>query len=187
MANLALDPEVLVIEIKRLERRCRRLERMGAAVIVLLGLGFVLAAGHAGPRTLEAQEIILRDAAGRVTARLGSVQQGLFAGTGLMLYDADQKVRALLAASKDAPVLVLNDSSGRHGVSLGTWADGPALSLYGKNDKKLVWLGVSRQVIPMLSLQDAVETTRAEVAVTDEKGPLLSFYDSKGGVVYRKP
>src|SRR5215813_8466728 len=71
------SPNSLLLErIERLERSNRRLKLCG--LVALLGLAGMLAMGQARPplQAVEAQEFIVKDAAGVVRARLGASQAG---------------------------------------------------------------------------------------------------------------
>lgn len=62
-----------------------------------------------GPQTLEAREFVLRDAAGRIGARLDIGPTG----PRLLLFDASGATRTGLAVTGDGPGLTVYDSNGK--------------------------------------------------------------------------
>jgi hypothetical protein len=86
----------------------------------------------------------------------------------------------------EAEVIVVKDSHGKARMILGAGDDGPAITLLDQNGKLRANLEVSGEG-PALDLLDASEHPRAQLMITDDQGPLLNFYDAKGGQVSLKP
>jgi hypothetical protein len=86
----------------------------------------------------------------------------------------------------EAEVLVLKSAQGKSQMILDAGVDGPALTILDKNGKLRVNLGVGQDG-PALDLLDAAESPRAQLMITEDQGPLLNFYDSKGTQVSLKP
>lgn len=86
----------------------------------------------------------------------------------------------------EAETIVVRDPQGRGKIILAVGDDGPAVTLVDKNGKLRANLGMTREG-PALDLLDVAESPRAELMFTEEHGPLLNFFDSKGSQVSFRP
>lgn len=180
----------LVDRLDRLERtnqtlasECRRWRRGAGAVLVV---GMVL--GLAGakeieriPRTLAAQNFVLRDEAGRVRASLGFRADGT---PGFALMDEQSRVRLALDLCADgAPAVNLYDKDGTLQSALAVRPDGsPGLGFFDAQMVRLsLDLGPNRSA-PGLSLYDREGTMRAAVAVRADDTPGVGLFDAEGEV-----
>ncbi|HET8577589.1 MAG TPA: hypothetical protein VFO18_10850 [Methylomirabilota bacterium] len=130
----------LMERLDRLERWNRRLGAM--LVAALLGTVATLLMGqappHRSPRTLEAEEFVLRDSRGQIRAMLGASQKP--SGTGLQIYSEDGKPRTRLILSSDGTAsLEFLDTSERVRVLLGVRENGAPRLWLGNEAGKIVW------------------------------------------------
>ena len=111
---IAQAPELaaVVARLEKVERQNRRLKRVGVVVLALAVAGMVMGQAMPRARIVEAEEFVLRDAAGNV--------------------------RAELVAFKDGPALTLLDENGKSRATLAVDKPGPRLSLHDENDK-MIW------------------------------------------------
>src|SRR6266571_2196808 len=115
------------------------------------------------PQTLEAAEFVLRDAAGRIGARLDIGPTG----PRLLLFDANGTTRAGLAVTGDGPGLTVYDSNGKPRAGLAVIGDLPVLNLLDPGGDTRASLGLAEDG-PGLTLRDASGEPRAWLLVTDE-------------------
>ena len=137
----------------RLERENRRLKRAGALVAALAVS--ILAMGAAAPekgKKIEAEEIVLKDAAGKTriwlsVTRLGpalhlfdekGVPRAVLMAQSLQFTDGDVTPRLRLALEKGAPVVLLSDANDRARAVLGVGTKGPRL-LFTKPSGEVLW------------------------------------------------
>ena len=125
MSSPTPDWPTVVERLEKLERQNRRMKQVGAAVLVLVAA--MLLMGQASPnRTVEANEFVLKDANGKMQARLGLTANA----PGLTLYEADGEViRTFLGVGADGPGLYLADAGGKVRAMLSVKADEPSLVL----------------------------------------------------------
>jgi hypothetical protein len=147
------------------------------------------------PQTLEAGELVLRDAAGKVGVRLTATPIGsklalygesgeerasvtvLGEQPGIMLYDAKNKVRATFTVWDKGPYLGMKDANGKTCATLMVTDNGPVLSI-GDGDKPRVALCL-RKDEPMLYLYDAKGKPRAALGIVFDE-PILHLSDANG-------
>ncbi len=124
--------EALTDRVGKLERQNRRMNQMGAVVLILAAA--VLLMGQASPqRTVEANEFILRDGNGKVRARLSS-QLGV---AGIAFYDENGSERAELSVNSSSQRLTFYDPPDRK-IKAELNASFPSLTLFDE-DQKLLW------------------------------------------------
>ncbi|MGL4461804.1 MAG: hypothetical protein ACRC1K_06585, partial [Planctomycetia bacterium] len=73
---------------------------------------------------------------------------------------------------------LLRDPTGRIRADLGAFETGTGLWLYDENSKNRLWVGVSNDGVPELTLRDEAEKPRWAASVAD--GPGLAFLDEAG-------
>jgi len=112
LANLEALLPLVERELARVKRRNRRvlvfaLVAAGVAVVAVAWIGMP----------------------GKVLAESGAKAPNVVRANGFVLEDADGKVRAMLAVTKDGPILYLDDENGKPRIALGIYKDGPRLRL----------------------------------------------------------
>jgi hypothetical protein len=128
-----------------------------------------------GSKTLEAGEFVLKDAAGRVGARLDMGP----AGPRLVLYGESGKPRAALSVLGEKPGLILEDANDKVRVALGVGDNVPYFFLADASGKTGMSLGFTDNR-PFLSLNDANGTPRASLGIGSDNEPGLYLYDING-------
>lgn len=136
---------------------------LAAAGMVLMGQGPQPA------RVVEAQEFVVRDASGKVRARLGMLDTATAA---LSLYDAAENVRARLVVG-DRPALMLADAA-RSGP-YARWRLALGVGNMGGGDSG-----------PHLLMWDSGGTSRVELYVAQDKSGLF-LYGRTGELLFNKP
>ena len=86
----------------------------------------------------------------------------------------------------EAELFIVRDAQGKARMILAVGDEGPALTLLDKDGKLRVNLGVDKEG-PSLDLLDAAESPRAQLMITDDKGPRLNLVDNKGSQVSLRP
>lgn len=133
MSEPTLD--TLAQRLERAERENRALRRVG--VLVLIGIAaLVVGAQAAGSRVVEAEKLVVRDAGGKIRAKMGAPPDGRVA---LTLFDRDGGLRVELRVLTDGRVgLLLHDKDGKSRAALRALAEGrPVLGLFDKDEKLL--------------------------------------------------
>jgi hypothetical protein len=187
--NASMAP-VLLERLERLERSNRRLKICG--LVVLAGLAAVGLMGQARPalQTVEAQEFVVKDAAGVVRARLGA------SASGASLSLSHEGGRANLAVSGgrgQGAHLAFSDSAGKVKglLLLGPEAIGLYLSSVdatGPPRSPRVVFEVLNQGTGGFAFYDRNGQARALVgAVTDDGGSLAVIQDGAGKAVWKAP
>jgi len=164
----------LLKRVEKLEARNRRANQ-GFAVLAL-ALGCLLLMGQARPpRTLEAQEFVLKDPSGNRRATLRNGPDGAL----LTLWDANGKLRIGISAA-----FILVDSSGRTKATLDEQSGYPSLMLYGEKMEKRIMLATTPDGGNLLSLLGGrpgvgatlfADSTGASLQLTDHAGFQASF------------
>jgi hypothetical protein len=131
-------------------------------------------------RTVEAEQIIIRDSRGNRRAELGLSSEG--SAVGLRLCNqAGQDRLELTVGSDGAPILRVCDQAGKVRVGLGVTADGwTMLALFDQAEKGRAHLSVKPDGSPDLNFRDQTGTRRAEVGLTLEGEPWLALFDQAG-------
>src|SRR4051812_31156729 len=104
-----------------LERSNRRMRFTAIAAALILPAGVLLGLQGAGPRTIEAEQIILRDAKG-VTRGVMRVNGD---GPALDFYDSNKPLRLVLSVVKDIQNLPLKTPNGTGTAVLADAPTGP--------------------------------------------------------------
>jgi len=167
-----LDETDLMERIERLERTVEHLK--GALQRATPGLQ--------PSRTLEAEQLVLRDAAGNRRAELGVYAEGR--AVGLRLFDQAGQTRSELAVNTDgSPILRLCDQAGKVRGGLGVTPDGwPLLALFDQAEKSRAHLSVKSDGSPDLNFRDEAGKRRYEVGLSPQGEPLLALFDQAGEV-----
>lgn len=140
--------ETIEARIAHLEKRNRWLcGALGAMIVAAAVEATVGNAAPTTPRTIEAEQFVVRDAKGRSVATFGSDVSG---NTGLAIDDATGKTRLALGLKSDGTTgLVLNDVTGDKRASLATQPSGKAgLSLFGPQGRIRAGIGINEQGVP---------------------------------------
>lgn len=99
--------------LQKLEVAHRRLKRLGTVLVFIISALFLM--GQAAPkRTIEAEEIVLRDSSGNRRAML-YMRPG---GASLAFLDANGTGRAAIGVFESGPSLVMSDQSGKQRILL---------------------------------------------------------------------
>ena len=124
---------------------------------------------------METQKLVLKDKRGKVRAVLGAFSDD--EPYGLLVFDANQRIRAKLGLEEDGtPLLSLSDAGGAERVTLR-----PELGLRVQGDGPSVTLGVTHGNEPTLHLNDKDGWTRAALVLTHTNtAPILKFLDARG-------
>lgn len=132
--------DTLTTRLARLERETRRSKRitlvvlLGAAATVLMGQ----TAPHRTPKSLEAEEFVLRDSRGQVRASLGTTQNP--SATVLQIHGDNGKPRTRLTVSSDGTSsLEIMDTGERVRVLLGVKDNGSPRIWLGNEAGKIIW------------------------------------------------
>jgi hypothetical protein len=172
--RLEQDHDDLRRENARLRRTSWRWRVAGLAGLLLGGLVLALEQvppGHAQGtrgRTVEADQIVLRDGKRRVRASLSMTDEGPV----LAFYDdTKKKPRLELGVAKSGPLVRLSDADGQSRAELGLEKQGPALVL--RDDQGKLRTGLVMQGGPALVLADEKEKQRAQLKLTSEGVGLL--------------
>jgi len=175
----------ILARLGRVERENRRLKRMAVGVLVLAGAVILMGQARPSNRTIEAERFVLKDASGRIRARL---EMELSDRPTLALLDAKGFPLVSLEAG-ESPSLNLCKGSCDQQVWLGTFPNGLfGLALYGK-DKGAPLHGLQAGLgvvngVPGLNLygKDATEGASLDL----EAGPRLFLSDQNGDVSLEK-
>ncbi|SRR6266581_5136368 len=181
------DLNALHKRVERLERQNNRIKCIGLAILLSVGSGFLMGQVSGGKTVVEAQEFILRDAAGKQLASLGTQKRhDLTLGPALRFFDSAGKLRAefgrpdltedpslnlfsgdeTLRARLDVQALDIA-AQGAHGVaiSLMSGADGSGgLNIDKANEPTKILLTLAPDGSPMLFLGD--KTGKAVMGAT---------------------
>ena len=132
--------DTLTTRLARLERETRRSKRntlvilVGAAAVVLMGQ----AAPHRPPKSLDAEEFVLRDSRGQVRASLATTQNP--SATVLQIHGENGKPRTRVTVSSDGTSsLEVMDTGERVRVLLGVKDNGSPRIWLGNEAGKIIW------------------------------------------------
>ena len=135
------DPtqDMLRTRLERLERESRRSKRTMLVLVVAVAAATLLgqAAPHR-PKSLEAEEFVLRDSRGQVRASLGTTQSQ--SATVLQIHAENGKPRARITISSDGTSsLEVMDGGERVPLLLGVKENGSPRIWLGNENGKIVW------------------------------------------------
>lgn len=182
------EMHAVVERLERLERQNRRLERAGALALACVG-ALVLMAQARQPRTLEAEQFVIRDQQGRVRAEMG-------------LYDdfLAKSAHARTGSNRPGggvlfPAVKLFDDRGNSRAVLEAYPLGQSLDFYDDNGNTRVELfhsdNFGSEGLQIFGPPGEAEHGRtpsedaegAVLAISDElfkTGPLLRIWDRRG-------
>lgn len=177
--------EAVLERLTKLEKQNRRLKRTGVAVLVAAAsLAFM---GQASKnKTVEANEFVLRDSAGRVRASLSV--DSLLGAAELVLFDIKGRERVVLASATTLPdsgtALLLADSQGRQRLRISAEDSlGGTLDMLNENGAPVTTLDTSWAKLPVLTADNIM--TPNLILATDIKhvGGILGINaDNTGGI-----
>jgi hypothetical protein len=171
--------------LENLEKQNRKL-RLGLIVILLAAAAIMLMGQASVPRTVEAQQFVLKDAKGKTRAQLYLTDTG----PKFHLYASDGKIRAVVGATEDGGSLVLADSqattklllattnvddipevySQSEGIHMFVTPSGPSI-LVSDDKKYKTQLGVSSLVTEKTG--ESHKTSAASVVLFDREGKVI--------------
>ena len=165
--------------------RAKRRSRMLLAGVLVAGAVGVIVASLAGipaeaapdkggvHKVVRAEKFEVVDQKGKTRAILAAYKPG----PALMLYDEDGKERAGLAVGDNGPRLVFWDEKGKARTGLVAQKGGPALELYDAKGTLRAGMALEKGE-PAVMLYDAKGTLRAGMAAIKD-GPGLALWDEK--------
>lgn len=131
--------DTLTARLERLERQSRRSTR--TTLLILLGAAAILmgqTAPHRLPKSLEAEEFVLRDSRGQVRASLGTAQNP--SATVLQIHGDNGKPRTRVTVSSDGTSsLEVMDAADHVRVLLGVKDNGSPRLWLGNEHGKIIW------------------------------------------------
>ncbi len=139
------------------------------------------------PQILEAGELVLRDAAGKVGAKMTATP----IGSKLALYGESGEERISFSVSGEQPGVILRDAQGQARATLTVGDDGPTLALEDTGGKLRTMLTL-RGGEAFLALNDTSGKPRAALCLRREE-PCLYLYDAGGkprvflGIAFDEP
>ncbi len=144
----------LELQQAKLQRSNKHLRLMTGALMLVCGALFTMAeTSSVVPDTLEAQQFLLRDSAGKLRGAIGVTSDG---AVGFNLEDASGRTRMTLDLAADgSPGLDFFDQDGkmRETVALGPAGD-PGLGLYGEKGHLRTALDIPQAKTPGLAFYD---------------------------------
>lgn len=172
--------------LEKVEKELARAKRRGRWLLAVTGLctlfvltvilelaGTPVSAHWWGNKTIWANQFILENRAGKVTAKLENTQ----GGPQLILNDPSGDALAILQVGYQDAVLAL--SNGTHpGIALKMRREGPTLTLFDDFARSRVTIDVTKEG-PKIYLLDEEEKPRISQIVFKD-GPVLSLIDENG-------
>jgi hypothetical protein len=168
------------------ERENERLRRRMGLVLAAAGLAVVASAASLvltlggtpsiSARAVETRELVLRDEAGRVRARLGTTADGV---ARLALVDRDGRARLRMSLLADgSPGVTFSDAAGRTRAVLGVLPDQTtSLVIADRGGRTRAVLGYSPDETVELVFADREGTTRAALGVSNGGLPALTLLE----------
>jgi hypothetical protein len=132
-------------------------------------------------RTVEAEEFILRDADGKVRARLASLPDG----THLDLYDGGGTRRASLGVTATGVGLAFYDPDGKPQATLGSGPAGVAVRQSGPSGE-LQDFSCEAQAAPILVFYGSNKMPQVLLSVVSGR-PHLKLSDATGNIIHSVP
>jgi hypothetical protein len=163
-----------------LERQNRRFKQ--ASILILLTTMAALLMGQAAPtRVLEAQDFVLRDASGRIRARLGL----WMAEPSLALYDSLGHPRVLIDGTE--PAVHLSDANAIPRLSMMVTSFGASFSVSDTGGRVRADLGTrDSQNAATVSFYDEKATGRAAIGLV-ANAPVITLQDASGKPIWTSP
>jgi hypothetical protein len=174
------------------ERENERLRRRMGLVLAAAGLAVVASAASlvltvggtpsVSARSVETRELVLRDDAGRVRARLGTTAEGV---ARLALVDRDGRARLRMSLLADgSPGVTFSDAAGRTRAVLGVLPDQTtSLVIADPAGRTRTVLGYSPDESVTLVFADREGTTRAALGVEANGAAGLTLVEDAGRAV----
>jgi len=180
----------LLLRVQQLERSNKRL-RCFLATLALAGGTVVLmgtaAPQHSVPPVIEAQQFVLKDAAGHERGSLFTNDQVW----GLVLYNRDSSKAAALAVTEGSNAVLLNDGQGKSGIAAYAKSDesnlamfdakGSVLGLRDDNGTDRVDVAFAAPDGGGVVINDANSTTRT---LLGEREPGIATFNPKGSFLW---
>jgi hypothetical protein len=132
--------DTLATRLERLERESRRWKTTALAIAIAAAAALVMGQTptHRLPKSLEAEEFVLRDNRGQVRASLGTIQSPN--ATVLQIHGDNGKPRTRLTVASDGTSsLEMMDAGDRVRVLLGVRDNGSPRLWLGNEGGKIVW------------------------------------------------
>ncbi len=141
MIKQTIELQAVVDRLERVERENCRLKRIGL-VLLLIPTALLVMGQARQPRTVEAEQFVLRDPQARQRATLE-----MWAGSAaLRLFDNDGRMRAMLGVtSKGDAGLSLFDAAGNNTANLASLGVSSSLALSTGAEKRLPMMDAIRQ------------------------------------------
>jgi hypothetical protein len=114
----------IMARLKRVEVQNRRMKIVGLVVLVLAGAAFVMGKAAPNPKTIEAEEFVLRDESGIRRGLLAITSELSGSGPSLTLFNPDGREQVEMVATNKESFINLNS------------ADGATLAIIGVNDRE---------------------------------------------------
>ncbi len=167
--------QALLFRLEKLEAGNRRLRAMAIAGPLLALAVFLLGQAAPSATTIEARELVLRDAQGRKRIVLSAMAES---APTIAILDEKERVRAALALRGEVPAVLLRRASGQEGARMALEPTGPVVYLYDKNQIARTGLAILNNELPGLFLRDENRKQRLSLTVQGED-PALFFLDEK--------
>jgi len=170
-----LELETLAERLDRLERQHRGMKRAGF-LFLIAGVFLLLGGSTPSPsQTIEARGFLIRDVAGKVRGRFGTIGEGV---NGLELLDEEGKALLEIGVGPERiPKIVLHDDRSGGAVRVGIKGSAPYLELEARGTPRVF---LSAAPDPLLKLLDEKGAQRAAMWVQSDGLPALRFYGADG-------
>lgn len=186
MTSQTLDLTEVGARLQKLERQHRRLKLTGSMVLLLAAAGLLMGQALPTRRTVDAEEFVLRDAAGTPRAVLSLKAEG---APTLAFFDPSGKTRAWFGVrGGGSPYLLFADHAGKPRAGLSVKDDGsPELTFIDLTGNPRALLQVPSDGQASLALYDHLGRARAGLGVSRNGSPELRLLDKDGKVVWKAP
>lgn len=204
---MSADLQLLKEKLDRLELSNRRIKRWGIVAFVCLAAVVSIGAQQTPNRTVEANEFVMRDAAGQIRARLFSDKSGPH----FALYHSSGEVAALLddnsfglagekgigqveLSTTHGGDLLLQTADGKQNVHLEADSDGASLFLQGQHEHFLASIGkdgTGLQIVDPQGFETHLGVTEMKTVRTGEShttsAASLVMFGKDGSVIWSAP
>jgi len=186
MASEATGLTQVEARLEKLEQQNRRLKFVGIVVVLFAVAGLLMGQALPRSRTIEAEEIVLRDSAGTPRAVWSLKPDG---APTLAFFDPTGKARAWLGVKAGgSPYLLFADQGGKPRAGLTVKDDGsPDLTLIDLAGNPRALLQVPSDGQAGLALYDHLGRARLGVSVSRSGLPDVRLLDKDGKVVWKAP